>query len=618
MNHNGMHKGVCLSMRSLSLTIVATGLLTACGGGGDGGGGGPSLPSPVSAPIPSLEFDLKQLQFSWPAVDGTDHYRILENPDGASGFSVLNGADNINDTSFNVEIPVHKLDWVAAEYLVEACNADESNCLGSTAQTLTAADSIAAIGYIKASNTGQDDLFGYSVAVSDDGNSLAVGAAYEDSSGTGINSIADKLATSSGAVYLFSRDTTTGMWSQQAFIKPSNTGAADLFGTSVSLSSDGNTLAVGATGEDSDSSGVNATNNDLSSATGAVYVFTRSGAVWSQQAYIKASNPDAGDLFGTEVALSDDGNILAVGAQAEDSAATGIGGKQNDNTAMNSGAVYLFTRSGANWSQQAYIKASNTEAYDGFGIRLALSGDGLVLAVSAMGEDSSASGIGGNQGDNTAIDSGAVYVFKYHRNTLLWAQDAYIKASNTDSGDAFGSSVDLSNRGSTLAVGAKWEGSSTTGINSFPNNSAAMAGAAYVFQSTGSGWSEQAYIKASNPDTEDYFGYAIALSGDGSQLLVTAIGEESWTRGISDAQDNNATNSGAAYLFTRAGASWTQQAFIKAPNTDANDTFGFSTSLSGDGTTLAITAIRESSISTGINGDQTDNSATSVGAAYLY
>ena len=548
----------------------------------------------------------------------TDHYRILVNPDGASGFSVVSGADNISATSHKVEIPVHLTDWVNAEYLVEACNADESSCLSSTTQTLVAADSISAIGYFKASSTDQGDIFGYSVAVSADGYTLAVGASQEGSSGTGINSTPDELASGAGAVYLFKRDTITGVWSQQAFIKPSNTGATDLFGGSVSLSSDGNTLAVGATGEDSDSSGVNASNNDLSPNTGAVYVFTRSADVWSQQAYIKASNPDAQDFFGSDVSLSHDGNTLAVGVQAEDSAANGIGGNQNDNTAMNSGAVYLFTRSGANWAQQAYIKASNSEAYDGFGLRLALSGDGQVLVVGATGEDSSATGIGGNQGDNFKTDSGAVYVFKYNRNTQLWAQDAYIKASNTDGGDAFGSSVAVSDNGSTLVVGASWEGSSTTGVNSFPNNNAAKAGAAYVFQFTGSGWVQQAYIKASNPETEDYFGLSLALSGNGNQLVVTAVGEESWTMGISDSQNNNATNSGAAYLFTRAGASWTQQAYIKASNTDANDTFGFSTSLSRDGTTLAIGAIGESSISTGINGDQSDNSATSVGALYLY
>ena len=604
---------------SLQLFLLTLFTLTGCGNSGGSGGGGSG--TSLSAPTPSITIGMKQLQFSWSAISGADHYRILENPDGKSGFSIISGADNITGTSHNVNIPVHLTDWIAVQYMVEACNADNSSCTGSTAQTLTPADSISAIGYFKASNTGTTiDTFGNAVAVSGDGNTLAIAAPREDSSGTGIDSTPDELATDAGAVYLFSRDTTTGVWSQQAFIKASNTGAGDLFGSSVSLSSDGNTLAVSATGEDSISSGINGAYNDLSSNAGAVYVFTRSADVWSQQAYIKASNPNIDDAFGTAVSISDDGNTLAVSAEAEDSSATGIGGNQADNTTSDSGAVYLFTRSGTTWSQHSYVKASNPTAFDVFGRALALSGDGVVLAVGAIGEDSSATGIGGNQGDNTKIDSGAVYVFKYNRNTLLWAQDAYIKASNAGTGteEWFGKSVDLNYAGTTLAVGAWWEDSSTTGINSTPDNTATNAGAAYVFQFTGSGWVEQAYIKAFNTETMDYFGEVVSLSGDGNQLVVGASGEDSWMQGINDAQDNNAASSGAAYFFTRAGATWSQQAFIKASNTDNSDSFGTSASLSGDGTTMAIGAIAEKSVSTGINGDQTDNSVSYAGAVYLY
>ncbi len=148
-------------------------------------------------------------------------------------------------------------------------------------------------------------------------------------------------------------------------------------------------------------------NADLS---GAVYVFTRDGAgVWSQQAYVKASNTDAGDRFGWSVALSD--NTLAVGAHEEDSAATGINGDQGDNAALFAGAVYVFTRDSAGvWSQQAYVKASNTEAGDIFGDQVALSGD--TLAVGASFEASAATGIDGDQSDNNADRSGAVYAFQ--------------------------------------------------------------------------------------------------------------------------------------------------------------------------------------------------------------
>ncbi len=135
----------------------------------------------------------------------------------------------------------------------------------------------------------------------------------------------------------------------------------DLFGSSVALSADGSTLAVGAPDEASAATGIGGNQADNSApGAGAVYVFTRSGTAWSQQAYVKASNTDADDRFGDSVALSADGSTLAVGAVVEASAATGIGGNQADNSAQDAGAVYVFTRSGTTWSQQAYVKASNT------------------------------------------------------------------------------------------------------------------------------------------------------------------------------------------------------------------------------------------------------------------
>ena len=94
---------------------------------------------------------------------------------------------------------------------------------------------------------------------------------------------------------------------------------------------------------------------------GAVYVFVRQGSTWTQQAYLKASNAGANDLFGGSVALS--GDTLAVGAYGEASAATAVNGNQADNTTVSAGAVYVFVRQGSTWTQQAYLKASNAGAY---------------------------------------------------------------------------------------------------------------------------------------------------------------------------------------------------------------------------------------------------------------
>ena len=117
------------------------------------------------------------------------------------------------------------------------------------------------------------------------------------------------------------------------------------------------------------------------------------------------------DRFGQTLALSADGSVLAVGASGEDSAAAGLGGNSLDNSSSNSGAAYVFVRNAGLWSQQAYLKASNSEAEDWFGGAVALSADGNTLAVSARQEGSAATGVGGNQTDNSAKTSGAVYVF---------------------------------------------------------------------------------------------------------------------------------------------------------------------------------------------------------------
>jgi len=269
--------------------------------------------------------------------------------------------------------------------------------------------------YIKASNTDANDTFGYSVTLSDDGNTLAVGARQESSAATGVNGDqADNSAQSAGAVYAFTRDT-GGVWTQQAYVKASNTDARDFFGLGITLSGDGNTLAVGADSEKSAATGANGDQADNNAqSAGAVYAFTRdTGGVWTQQAYVKASNTDADDFFGFGVTLSDDGNTLAVGAHGEDRAATGVSGGQADNNARGAGAVYVFTRdTGGVWTQQAYVKASNTDAADFFGISVTLSGDGNTLAVGAHGERSAATGVNGDQADNNRFDAGAVYVFR--------------------------------------------------------------------------------------------------------------------------------------------------------------------------------------------------------------
>jgi hypothetical protein len=348
--------------------------------------------------------------------------------------------------------------------------------------------------YVKASNTGEagtadrfgdGDQFGVSLTLSDDGNTMAVGALTEDSASPGINGDqADNSATSAGAVYLFTR--TGDTWSQEAYIKAANPDPADMFGYSVALSADGNTLAVGSYDEGGSPRTINGTPDNKRRGAGAVYVFTRAGTIWSQQAYIHTSNAEAADSLGVHVVLSDDGNTLLAGSLDEDCLATGVNPPGcDDDRALDSstGAAYVFVRNGTTWSQQVYLKASNTGANDWFGSRLALSGDGNTAAIGASLEDSAARGIDGRQDDDSAHEAGAVYLFT--RRNGMWAQQAYVKGSNTEAFDEFGGAVALSRDGRTMVVTAHGEDGGASGVNgNQADNSVDEAGAAYVFEVT--------------------------------------------------------------------------------------------------------------------------------------
>lgn len=479
--------------------------------------------------------------------------------------------------------------------------------------------------YVKAPNAEAGDAFGWSVAISAD--TLVVGTYSEDSNQTtitnGTTASGSNAAINSGAVYVFKR--TGSFWMQEAYLKAPNAEANDEFGYSVAIS--GDTIAVGANQEDSNQTTI--TNGSTASidnsivAAGAVYVFKRNAGVWSQQAYLKTPNPDAGDQFGISVAIS--GSTIAVGSIYESSnqiTITNGSTASGNNSTPQSGAVYVFKRSGANWAQEAYIKAPNAEANDHFGASISLSGDRL--AVGAPQEDSNQVTITNGftaSADNSATDSGAVYVFK--RSVANWAQEAYVKPTNADSLDAFGSSVATTS--DTLVVGVPQESSNQTTITNGPtasaNNSAAASGAVYVFKRNGNNWTQDAYLKAPNAEASDQFGFSVAISGD--TIVAGANQEDSnqitITNGATASGNNSAAQAGAAYVFKRSGGIWAQEAYLKPPNAESNDSFGRSVNVSGD--TVVVGASQESSNQITITNGTTasaNNSALNAGAAYIF
>jgi hypothetical protein len=279
-------------------------------------------------------------------------------------------------------------------------------------------------------------------------------------------------------------------------------------------------------------------------------VFTRSGTTWSQQAKLTATDTAADDAFGQSIALS--GDTVVVGAPHDDD-------KGDD-----SGSVYVFTRSGTTWSQQVKLTAADGAEGDVFGISIAFSGDTVV--------------IGADLNDEKALDAGAVYVFT--RSGSGWSQQAKLTAADGAETDIFGVRVALS--GDTVLISARRDDDDIMGID---------AGSAYIFTRTGTTWQQQVKLTASDGATDDRFGRSVALVGD--TAVIGAM-----------FQDDKGDNSGSAYVFTRSGSTWSQQAKLTAADGAAGDVFGWSVALSGDTAVIAAT--------------RNDDIGNEAGSAYVF
>ena len=321
------------------------------------------------------------------------------------------------------------------------------------------------------------DEFGGSVALS--GEMALIGARGDDDNGDG-----------SGAAYVFTRS--GAGWNQQAKLTAADGAAGAEFGYSVALS--GDTAVIGAARDD-----------DKGDDSGSVYVFTRSGTDWSQQAKLTAADGAKGDVFGISVALS--GDTVVVGADLD------------DDKGENSGAAYVFTRSKGRWSQQAKLTATDGEAVDIFGVRVAISGDTALIA--ARRDDDAVKG----------VDSGSAYVFI--RSGTSWIQQAKLTAEDAEAGDMFGYNVALS--GDTAVITAAMD-----------DDNGLKSGAAYAFTRSGVDWSQQTKLTAPDGAADDVFGWSVALSGN--TALIGAPTSIFVLPG----------GSGSAYVFERSGSSWSQ------------------------------------------------------------
>lgn len=363
---------------------------------------------------------------------------------------------------------------------------------------------------LTASDGAASDRLGMSVAVS--GDTAVVGSL--DDAGAGLHQ---------GAAYVFTRDGAT--WTEQAKLVASDGAALDRFSyNAVAVS--GDTALVGSMWDD-----VGA-NPDQGSA----YIFTRNGDTWTQQAKLTALDGAALDNFGFSVALS--GDTAVIGAYWDD---VGVNPDQ--------GSVYVFTRNGENWTQEAQLTAPRGVPVQEFGHAVALSNDTIVV---------------GAQGDLVGSNprQGSAYVFT--RSGSTWTQQAQLVASDGAASDGAGFAVGVS--GDTAVVGAYFDDSGTNRDQ----------GSAYVFTRTGSTWTQQSRLSASDGAAEDLFGRAVAIAGDA--ILVGAQWDDI----------DGKTNQGSAYLYRRSGGVWVEREKLTAADGVADELYG--TTLAMDGHTGIIGA----------------------------
>ena len=372
---------------------------------------------------------------------------------------------------------------------------------------------------------------GNSSAISSDGNTVLIGG-NQDNGGV-------------GAAWVFVRS--GSKWTEQTKIVPADMVNMQLsnpdfpppsVGTSVALSADGNTALIGAPGDGADPSAPNAL-------YGAAWVYVRTGTTWTEQQKIVVDSNDGGDeiaygAFGSAVALSANGNIALIGGE-------------NDGP-PNSGAAWIFARSGSSWSEQTKIIAPDETADGGggavhanFGWTAALSADGTTALI-------------GGPLDGANSDVGAAWV--YAGSGSSWTEQAKIVPPDgaPSAGGGFGTSLALSSDGNTALIGATGDSNQT--------------GAAWIYSRSGSTWSEQKKIVPSNETGAANFGSGVALSADGNTALIGG--------------DNDNNGAGALWVYGRSGTSWTQLQKISPTDGSGASSFGDAVSLSSDGSTAVV------------------------------
>ena len=326
---------------------------------------------------------------------------------------------------------------------------------------------------------------------------------------------------------------------QQSIQVPADTSNGSQFGGSSSLDGDGVWLAVGAP-----------FGQTAGATTGRAYVQKRTGSSWSMPISLTPPVASTDVQYGFSVAISKDGLTCVVGTPRRSFPLE---------SKLNAGSAYVFTRTGDTWSLQTDLTASDRETGDQFGWSVALSDDGNTCAIGAYADDVTAG----------PVDAGGIYVFT--RSAGVWTQATKQTAASPEANANLGYSIALSGDGTTVATGA-WQ----------QDNSATDAGAVHVFTRTGADWTvvDSQVLLPSDPEVSDKFGVSVSLTTDGNLCLVGAAADDTLPY----------VNSGSAYVFSRSGLTWTQQAKLASGTPASNESFGTAVSMSSDGRICAVGA----------------------------
>lgn len=363
-----------------------------------------------------------------------------------------------------------------------------------------------------------NDNFGFSVALSADARWALVGVPDDDFE------MPPTIVADAGSVQLF--EDVSGTWLHRATFFATAPTAGARFGYSVAMSADGRTFLVGEPSHES---------------TGRTWVFRRPDSIWMNAA-LEPSMLETGAQFGFAVAISADASRAVVGAPGNDTSA---------------GSARVFRRSGVSWVEEAVLVAHDAQPGDRFGWSVAMSGDGTRVVVGVRWDDTA-----------RGVDAGSARVFV--RTDTTWTEEAALFADDGEANDELGWAVALSHDGSRALVGARWD--------DLPG--ALNAGSARVFVRMDTTWTEEATLTASDVEVDAWFGWSVALSGDGSRALVGTVVDD--VDGLTDA--------GSATLFLRDGSRWSEAGTLTASDAAAGDRFGRSIALNADGTRALVGA----------------------------